>query len=299
MKRSIYAFGLLWAIALTASAAAVITFELPPLTQPASGERHPGKVIWADLVTPDLAGAKRFYSSVFGWTFNDIHTGDTDYSIALHDGEPVAGVIQRNIRTGERRQPAWLTFLSVTDVHEAERTIRARGGKVLSRERTYAQRGTQGVFTDPEGAVFAVLQSSSGDPPDVLADPGEWIWSSLVARNPDTDAAFYQDVFGYEVFDMSKDDGFDHVLLATDDYARASINALPADESNLPPHWINFVRVVNATETAAKIEALGGRVLVQPHPDRHGGRVAIVADPAGASFGLLEWTDADNKEVGK
>jgi uncharacterized protein len=299
MTRPIYLFGLLWAIAFTASAAPAITFELPPLVQPASDERHPGKVIWADLVTPDLAGAKRFYAGVFGWTFNDVHTGDTDYSIALHDGAPVAGVIQRNIRSGERRQPAWLSFFSVPDVHQAEVTIQAHGGKVLSRERTYAQRGTQAVFTDPEGAVFAVLQSSNGDPPDVLAEPGEWIWSSLVARNPDADAAFYQDVFGYEVFEMSRDDGFDHVLLASDDYARASINARPSDASGLPPHWINFVRVVSTTETVARIKALGGRVLVQPHPDRHGGLVAVVADPAGASFGLLEWTDADSKEVGK
>ena len=36
--------------------------ELPPLVEPANAEHHVGKVIWADLATPDLAGAKRFYS---------------------------------------------------------------------------------------------------------------------------------------------------------------------------------------------------------------------------------------------
>jgi hypothetical protein len=39
---------------------------LPPLTQPASGEHHVGKVVWTDLVTPDLEGAKRFYGGLFG-----------------------------------------------------------------------------------------------------------------------------------------------------------------------------------------------------------------------------------------
>jgi hypothetical protein len=40
-------------------------------------------------------------------------------------------------------------------------------------------------------------------------------------------------------------------------------------------------------------------VVVEPNPDRHGGLVAVVADPAGAPFGLLEWTVTDSKEVMK
>jgi len=59
------------------------------------------------------------------------------------------------------------------------------------------------------------------------------------------------------------------------------------------------VRVNSATDTAARVEALGGRVLVKPFLDRHGGLVAVVADPAGAPFGLLEWTEADSKEGAK
>ncbi|HME69263.1 MAG TPA: VOC family protein [Myxococcota bacterium] len=256
-------------------------------------------MIWADLITPDLAGAKRFYGGLFGWTFQDIHIWDTDYSIALLDGAPVGGLVQRTIRPDERRQPAWLTFISVPDVDEAERIALAHGGKVLSQPRTFAQRGRQAVFADPQGAVYAVLQSSSGDPQDELAVPGEWIWSSLVTPDPDTAAAFYQAVFGYEVFALPSDDGSEHVLLATDNYARASANALPPKAANLPPHWLNFVRVTSTTAAVAKVEALGGRVLVAPHLDRHGGLIAVVADPAGAPFGLLEWTDTDSKEVAK
>jgi hypothetical protein len=30
-----------------------------------------GKVIWHDLITEDLKSAKRFYSGVFDWTFED------------------------------------------------------------------------------------------------------------------------------------------------------------------------------------------------------------------------------------
>jgi uncharacterized protein len=290
--------GVLLMVAMTASAAAA-TFMLPPLVQPANNERHAGKVIWADLVTLDIAGAKRFYGELFGWSFNDIHTGDSDYSVALLNGRPVGGLFQRAVRSGEQRQPAWLTFISVRDVSEAQHSILAHGGKVLAPPRIYANRGRQAVFADPQGAVFAVLQSSSGDPQDVLADPGEWIWSSVMTRDPDKDAAFYQSVFGYEVFEMPSEDGSTHILLSTDDYARASLNALPAGSARRHPHWLNFVRVASATDMAARVEALGGRVLVQPFTDRHGGLLAVVADPAGAPFGLLEWTDADSKQGAK
>jgi len=273
--------------------------ELPPIVQPASGERHPGKVIWTDLVTPDLAGAKRFYGALFGWSFRDIPGEERNFSLALLNGEPVGGLIQRAIQPGAPRQPNWLAFISVADVTEAQRVVLAHGGRVLSAPRTYPQRGRQAVFADPHGAPFAVLQSSSGDPIDELADPGEWIWSSLLTPDPDKDAAFYQAVFGYEVFDLPSDDGLEHVLLANDDYARVSLNALPPGGTKGQPHWLNFVRVISTTDAAAKVIALGGQILVAPHLDRHGGLVAVAADPAGAPFGLLEWPAANSKEVVK
>jgi predicted enzyme related to lactoylglutathione lyase len=298
--RTRWSLGLLCGVAMLASAAiAAPTFVLPPLVQPANTEHHPGKVIWADLVTPDIAAAKHFYGELFGWTFNDVHTGASDYSVALLDGNPVGGLFQGAMRPGEQRQPAWLTFISVPDIAAAGRSILAHGGKMLAPTRSYPDRGRQAVFADPQGAIFAVLQSSSGDPEDVLAAPGEWIWSSVLTRDPDMDAAFYQNVFGYEVFEIPSDDGSKHILLATDDYARASLNALPADAAKRHPHWLNFVRVNSATDTAARAEALGGRVLVKPFTDRHGGLVAVIADPAGAPFGLLEWTDTDSKQGAK
>jgi uncharacterized protein len=283
--------------ASAASSPAAINFELPPLVQSGKAEHHPGKIIWADLVTSDSAGAKKFYGTLFGWTFTDIHTGDTNYSVAVHDGEAMGGIVERPLKEGQQRHPAWLTFISVRDLNKAQRVVVSNGGKVLSAGRTYAKRGRQAVFADPQGAVFAALQSSSGDPEDAMPDPGEWIWSSLASHDPGAEAAFYQTVFGYEAFDLPDEDGLEHVLLATQNYARASSNALPAEAANLHAHWINFIRVLNTAEAVAKVESLGGRVLIQPHADRHGGQIAVVADPAGAPFGLLEWTSNDTKTV--
>ncbi len=273
--------------------------ELPPLVDPANAEHHVGKVIWADLVTPDLASAKTFYAGLFGWTFRDTLIGTTDYAVATLDGRPVGGLFHRAVPSGKNRQPAWLTFIAVRDVEAAKRTALEHGGKVVSETKSYPQRGRQAILADPEGALFAVLASSSGDPADFLAAPGEWIWSSLIAADPDTDAAFYQALFGYDVFDLPSADGLDHLILSTEDFARASINSFPSKSSRRHSHWLNFVRVVDTASATAKAVALGGRVVVEPHVDRHGEIVSVVADPAGALFGLMEWSDTEIRKEPK
>lgn len=275
-------------------------FELPALMQPAVAEEHPGKVIWAELVTSDVARAERFYAALFGWTFEVIHTGDADYSVALLDGAPIAGLVQRAAQPGGHNQPAWLTFLSVRSVRDSARRILAHGGKELTPPRTYQRRGRQAVYADPQGAVFAILHSSSGDPPDVLPAPGEWIWSALLSQDPGTDAAFYQDVFGFEVFELPNEGPAQHLVLSTEQYARASLNALPAaSAAGGHPHWIDFVRVSSVANSVATAQALGGRVLIEPHLDRHGGLMAVIADPAGAPIGVLEWNDSGSQGAPK
>ena len=271
--------------------------QLPAIVEPASQEHHVGKVIFVELVTPDLAVAKQFYAGLFGWTYRDIQAGGTEYAEAFLDGRPVAGLIHKDVPAGEHRQPAWLSFFAVSDVDAAKKIALQNGAKVLFEPHDIPDRGKEAVFRDPQGAVFVVLASSSGDPPDVLAAPGEWIWSSLITSDPDTDAAFYQKLFNYEVFELSAKPDAQHLLLASDNYARASANTLPANRPKLHPHWLNYVRVEDAAKMAAKVVALGGRVLVEPRVDRQGGKVAVVADPLGAPFGLLEWPDSESKEV--
>jgi uncharacterized protein len=278
---------------------AAAPLHLPPVTSPVSEEHHVGKLIFFELVTPDLGVAKRFYGALFGWTFRDVQSGDVQYAEASLNGRTVAGMVHKDLAPGQQRQPAWLSFISVRDVDGIKKTALAHGAKVLFEPHSIPDRGREAVLSDPQGAVFAVLASSSGDPPDVLAAPGEWIWSSLQTTNADTDAAFYQALFDYDVFDVSSDAGAQHLMLASDEYARASANTLPANRPNAHPHWLNFVRVDDAAKSADTVVALGGRVLVAPRVDRHGGKVAVVADPSGAPFGLLEWTDADSKEVSK
>ena len=265
-------------------------------TAASAQQYHPGKVVWMQLVTPDLAAAQRFYGALFGWNFDARRPGV--YAIAQEDGEPVAGLLQPTAGTAAPTgsHAGWLTFLSVHDVAHVVQSVQAQGGRLLSAAHRYP-RGDMAVFLDPQGAAFGVITRRGGDPEDALAAPGEEIWATLITRDPDLDAAFYQNVFGYEVFELPSDAALDgqHLVLSTEQFARASIDSLPVGHAEAHPRWLDYIRVDDVTGTAQRAQALGGRLLVAPHPDRHGGQLAVIADPHGAVLGLIEWSAAQKR----
>ena len=83
--------GLLAALLYVACAMPVMAapLHLPAIVEPPSQEHHIGKLIFVQLVTPDIAAAKQFYGELFGWSFRDIQAGGTRYAEAFLDGSLV------------------------------------------------------------------------------------------------------------------------------------------------------------------------------------------------------------------
>src|SRR5664279_1327241 len=98
-------------LALAATAAA-----LPPIHDPPTNEYKYGKFVWIDLVTPDVAGAQKFYGALFGWSFAEMGTDRGPYTLAYQDGMPVAGIAARQPVPGQKRLSRWIAYMSVADV---------------------------------------------------------------------------------------------------------------------------------------------------------------------------------------
>jgi predicted enzyme related to lactoylglutathione lyase len=275
----------LW-LCCAAAGVAAATPTLPPLTTAEGSPRLPGKFVWADLVTDDVAAARKFYGGLFGWTFQDLG----GYTICANDERPLCGMFQRSRPTNGDARPRWFGFISVPNVARAERAVKAAGGRVVAERRKMPGRGEQAVFADPEGALFGVVKSSAGDPEDFLADPGDWVWIQLMSRDAHKAAEFYQSVAGYEVMENTASNRLSDYVLARGGFARAVVRTIPAGNEQPRPTWLLFVRVKDIGESVAKAKELGGRVLVEPDPGRFDGKVAVVADPTGAAIGLLEWS---------
>ena len=289
IRRQRRRLAVLWLVAALLPAGGCSTEEppahLPPLSSVPGSPRIPGKFDWADLVTDDVPAAQKFYSRLFGWTYR--HVGD--YVIACNDDRPLGGMFQRPRPKDQSAQPRWFGYISVSNVERAEKTVRQSGGRVLQEPRQMPDRGVQAVFADSEGAVFGVVKSSSGDLPDFLADPGDWIWIQLLSRDGRKAAEFYRAVGGYEIVENVETNRQSDYVLTSEGYARATVRTIRSADTKVRPTWLPFVRVKSVAETVALAGQIGGRVLVAPSPNLMDGNVAVIADPTGAAIGVLEW----------
>jgi predicted enzyme related to lactoylglutathione lyase len=152
------------------------------------------------------------------------------------------------------------------------------------------ERGEQAVFADPEGAVFGVVKSSSGDPEDFLAEPGDWIWVELLSRDARKAGEFYRAVAGYEIVENDASPRSGDYIFATGGYARAATLTLPGDKQQVQPNWLLFVRVKSISECVRQTGQLGGKVLLAPSAQLLNGKLAVIADPTGAAIGVMEWS---------
>jgi predicted enzyme related to lactoylglutathione lyase len=255
--------------------------------------RFPGKLVWADLVTDDALAAQRFFQAWLGWEFR----AHGDVSLILKDGRMLGGIRQRPRPEGATVRPRWVSYVSVRDVNGMSQRIITTGGKQLVPDQSDAVIGDFAVLADPEGAMFGVIRRDGGDPEDYLAEPGEWIWMQLFTNDIDAAAKFYRNVGGYAVI-AAEEDGSGRQILVRDNFARASMVEIPPEHQDIAAAWLPFVRVTDIDSAVRSVEALGGSVLIAPAANLVEGKVAIVADPAGAALGLLEWhPESDNTEV--
>lgn len=271
-------------VALHAGAAGGVP-TLPPVVSSPSGLSIPGKFIWFDLVTPDAAAAQAFYGKVFGWTFQGV-AGAEDYVVFAAEDRLIGGIFQPVVKRDAPASTRWLGFVSVADIETAVPRLEGLGFTTLLPAKTVPDRGVQAIVRDPQGAIVGLLQSASGDPPDVPVGPGEFFWVDLLSRDTQASAAGYAAV-GYQVVPADEDKG-DRLLLESQGYARAGITPLPPEGKT--PFWLPYVQVEDVAATVAAAQAAGGRLLRAPDPAVLGGNVAVVSDPLGGVIGIIHWT---------
>lgn len=110
---------------------------------------EPGTFTWNELATSDLAAARRFYESVFGWEVTT-ESGD-NAAIFTVGGRAVCGAHT----AGPGEFPAWSVWFSVEDCDAATAQVGEGGGTVLMPP-TDMDFGRGAVVADPHGAVFGI-----------------------------------------------------------------------------------------------------------------------------------------------
>jgi len=280
----------LMAAASTASAA---DRYWPPIVDPPSGQHTPGRWVWADLVTTDVAAAADFYGKVFGWTF-ETYGGEDDratYTLALADELPIGGLVfdERAMRDN-KPSARWIGLISVPDVRAAADAVTQGGGKVVVTPTMLGERGETAVFQDPEGTLFGAVRSKNGDPADFVGDLNEWVWLDLWTADVDQATKFYSAVAGYTVLPLEQQGLRSGAHLVSGNYVRAGI--MQKHDARVSSVWLPYLRVADAMAATDKARAAGGTVVREPV---NLGRVivAIIADPTGAPVGIAQLLDPE------
>jgi len=119
----------------------------------------PGHVGWHELLAADWEKAFTFYSALFGWQKADAHVGAMGKYQQFSVGEETIGGMLTKPAT--LPFPFWLYYFNVNDIEAAAKRVKAAGGQILYGP-TDAPGGAWIVHcTDPQGAIFALLERRS------------------------------------------------------------------------------------------------------------------------------------------
>lgn len=121
----------------------------------------PGAMAWNETLTTDVAAAKAFYATVFGYTYTDMSGPGFAYASFAVGGRTAGGIGT----LGEHEAgagPHWLVYLEVTDVDGALDVVRTHGGTAL-REPWDSPFGRVAVLAGPAHEVFAIMSRPGGE----------------------------------------------------------------------------------------------------------------------------------------
>jgi uncharacterized protein len=249
-------------------------------------EYAPGTPSWVDLASPDPDASARFYGELLGW--EAVETGPVEetggYRMLRLGGRDVAGL---GPTQGEGQPATWTTYVATEDAGATAGKVRENGGQVVMEAFDVLGAGRMAVFVDPAGAYFSVWQPLRHAGAGVVNEPGALCWNELATRDVDAAKAFYEPVFGWQ----GETNEYGSTTYTEWKLGGRTIGGMiqmndgwPAD---VPPHWMVYFAVADADASAARAQELGGTVAVPP-TDTPAGRFAVLNDPQGAVFSIIQ-----------
>jgi predicted enzyme related to lactoylglutathione lyase len=253
------------------------------------GERtryDPGTFCWVGLATSDVAAARAFYGSLFGWQAEALDAGAAGaYTILRHGGKEVAILYRQQPQArAAGAPPHWTSYISVDDADATAARANELGGAAVFRAAfDVLDAGRVAAIRDPAGAIVSLWQPRSRIGATLVNDTGALSWNELATTDVERAESFFGELLGWEY--ETDDSGYLSVKNAGS--LNGGIREQTAQERHVPPTWLPYFTVESADEASRQGAQLGGRGLL-PTTESHRGRYAVIADPQGAAFAVFE-----------
>jgi len=250
-----------------------------------------GNFFWYELMTSDLAGAEAFYPKVIGWTTQEFPNPDMRY-IVVNAGERGVGGLMTIPEEARKMgaQPAWVGYIHARDVDKATDAVKAAGGHVHRPPEDIPGVGRFSVVSDPQGAMYMLLQPNGADQPPVdPMTPGHVGWCELMANDWTSAFEFYSSHYGWkkgEAVDMGEM-GTYQTFMQSDVQGGGMMNRPP----HIPmPYWGFYFAVDGIDAAIERVKDNGGTITFGPMQVPGGQYVVSCQDPQGAHFSMVSNT---------
>ena len=120
---------------------------------------EPGALVWTEAVSTDLAAARAFYGSVFGYEFDDMSGLGFEYvsaSLAGTGPEKAIGGLGGKGTLPDGAPPHWQAYFGVADTDAAAARVIELGGRLLDGPNDTAY-GRLAAVSGPAGEQFTLM----------------------------------------------------------------------------------------------------------------------------------------------
>ncbi len=241
-----------------------------------------GSFSWADFFSTDIEKSKYFLTSLFGWTSEDMPTGEgrPDYTMFSLNGEYVAG----GSPTFMPNTPSfWSSYITVDNVDEMVSKAQELGATVTMPTMDVLDSGRMATIQDPTGAHVSLWQPKNHIGARVVNTIGAMGWNELYTKDIEKAKTFYSDLMHW-TYDVNNESGY--VMIQNNGRANGGMMSITPEMGSMPPNWTVYFTVKNRDDALVKVKELGGQVYMTK--DLPIGKLAMIADPTGATSIIIE-----------
>lgn len=250
-----------------------------------------GTLSWADLISTDQAKAKTFYAELMGWDTEDTPMGPGQmYTFFKVDGHRVAAVGPMQQPMLDQGVPSfWANYITVDDVDALVDKVTEYGGTVVAPPFDVFEDGRMMTIQDPGGATVALWQAKNSIGAGLVNTTGAMVWNELNTRHPQAAQEFYTKLLGW-TFDH--DATINYTMILNNGRYNGGVITMNDDWAGMPSSWMVYFNVADVDAAVAKVPALGGKA-VTPVLESPAGRFAVISDPTGGHFTVMQAGNVD------
>ncbi len=116
---------------------------------------------------------------------------------------------------------------------------------------------------------------------------GRFMWHQLLTRDVTGAKSFYTSLVGWKAQPWPMDASYT-VCHAADAPAAGIMEFTPDMPAEAPPHWLPYIGTRDVDSVAAAAVRAGGSILKEPGDLKGAGRYAVLRDPQGATFAIID-----------